>query len=198
MFGGNTTLPNSVETLAPGATVWTNSAALQTPRIGACSNFSSPTFIGLVGGKDGRRAIRDFTSYLPAGQSTNVKSLLTGRYLHACAPNSFGVITVIGGKDVAEAPTATVEVFNGRAWTQIASLPETRFNFSASSDGLGNILTFGGTTPTSVATNTVNRLDSTGVWGTVAPMPIATNGSAVIRGANNLIYVIAAMTAPHR
>ena len=188
MFGGNTTLPNSVETLAPGATVWTNSAAQQTPRIGACAYFSG--IIGLVGGKDGRRAIRDLTNYLPAGQSTNVKSMLTGRYLQACAFDSFGRINAIGGKDVAEAPTATVEVFNGRAWTQIASLPETRYNFSASSDGLGNILTFGGTTPASAATNTVNRLDNLGVWGTAAPMPIATSGSAVVRGANNLIYVI--------
>ena len=146
MFGGNTTLPNSVETLAPGASVWTNSAALQTPRIGACAYFSG--IIGVVGGKDGRRAIRDLTNYNPVGQSLNVKSLLAGRYLQACALDSFGRINAIGGKDVAEAPTATGEVFSGRAWTQIAPLPETRFNFSAASDGQGNILTFGGTTPT--------------------------------------------------
>ena len=188
LFGGNTTIPTSVETLAPGASVWTNSSPLQTPRIGACA--SVPSFIGVVGGKDGRRAIRDLTNYNPVGLSTNVKSMLTGRYLHACAFDSFGRINAIGGKDAAEAPTATVEVFTGRAWIQIASLPETRFNFSAASDGLGNILTFGGTTPTSAATNTVNRLDGSGVWGTVTPMPIATSGSAVVVGANKLIYVI--------
>lgn len=188
MFGGNTTVPTSVETLAFGAGAWTNSAALQTPRIGACA--SVPSFIGIVGGKDGRRAIRDLTSYIPNGQSSNVKSMLTARYLHACAYDSLGRINAIGGKDVAEAPTSTVEAFGGGRWTAIASLPETRYNFSATWDGVGSILTFGGSTPTSLATNTVNRLSLAGVWDTAAPMPIATSGSAVVRGANSLIYVI--------
>lgn len=188
VLGGNSTVPTSVETLAPGASLWTNAVSLQTPRIGNCA-ISSGSIIFLTGGKDSRRAIRDLTSYNPAGPIGNVKSMLTGRYLHACAVDAFGRINVIGGKDVAEVPTATVERFSGKAWLPMAPLPEARFNFAAASDRIGNILTFGGSTATNTATNTVNRFNGV-TWDTVAPMPIATSGSAVVAGANKLIYVI--------
>ena len=185
-FGGNTTVPTSVEALAPGATVWTTASPLQVPRIGTCAAVAG--FIGVIGGKDGRRAIRDLTGYNPAGQSSNVKSMNTARYQHACVSTGLGYYA-IGGKDAGEAPLSSGEVFGGNRWGAIAPLPEARFNFSAASDGLGNVMTFGGSTLASAATNTVYKLAGN-AWTTAAPMPIATSGSAVVAGAYRLIYVI--------
>ena len=105
--------------------------------------------------------------------------------------NLYGNTYAFGGLDTANQLLAATEVYapGTNRWGQLTPMPEARSNFPATADNFGNILTFGGSIAGSAATNTVYRFQGA-TWTAVAPMPVATRDSAVVAGANNLIYVI--------
>ena len=185
VFGGNTASPTSVEKLLNGTNFWQPAPSLLV-------GISSPAAFGftIYGGKDFRRAVNSVFTYNPLGGSNNLPSMKTRRYQHA-----YTALYAIGGKDDLETALATVERFIGGRWLPTTSLPEARFNFPAATDSQGRIMTFGGSTTASAFTSTVYRLDFSSTWTAVAPMPIATSGSCVVAGANNLIYVIGGTSA---
>ncbi len=192
VLGGNTTIPTSVETLPFNTNAWTNATSLPTARIasGASLFDSTGTTISVFGGKTNNKAVKDAVNYNPAGANGALAGMSSGRYSFAFAGDAFGNLYAMGGKDANERLLAATERFipsTGR-WAKMADLPEARFNFCASV-GNGGLLIFGGSTAASVATNNVYRNNGVN-WIALAPMPVATSGSAVVVGANNLIYVV--------
>ena len=192
VLGGNTTIPTSVETLPLNGNAWTNAPSLPAARIapGASLSDSTGATIAVFGGKTNNKAVKDALVYNPAGANGALAGMSSNRYSFAFAGDNFGNLYAMGGKDANERLLAATERFipsTGR-WARMTDLPAARFNFCASV-GNGGLLTFGGSTATSAATNNVYRFNGVG-WTALAPMPVATNGSAVVIGANNLIYVV--------
>lgn len=197
VLGGNTTLPTSVETLVLNGNSWTNATSLPTARIapGVALSDSAGATIAVFGGKTNNKAVKDAVIYNPLGANGALAGMSAGRYLFAFAGDSFGNLYALGGRDANERLLVAAERFlpsTGR-WAKIADLPEARFNFCATT-GLGSILTFGGATAASAATNNVFRFNGVG-WDALAPMPVAVSGNAVVSGANNLIYVVGGIGA---
>jgi Fibronectin type III domain/Putative Ig domain/Kelch motif len=192
VLGGNTTIPTSVESLPFNGTAWTNATSLPTARLapGASLFDFTGTTISVFGGKTNNKAVKDAVNYNPAGANGALAGMNSGRYSFAFAGDTVGNLYAMGGKDANERLLAATERFipsTGR-WAKMVDLPEARFNFCASV-GNGGLLTFGGSTAASVATNNVYRFDGA-VWTALAPMPVATSGSAVVVGQNNLLYVV--------
>ena len=191
ILGGNTSSPLSVDSLADGATAWTVSPPVTQARIAPGVVFASNAQIFVFGGRSNGRALKETFFYNPAnGAISNQASMKTLRYKFAGVA-LYGNVYAFGGLDTANVPTAAAEVYapGTNKWGVIASMPEARSNFAATADSFGNILTFGGSVAGSVVTNTVYRFQGA-TWTAVAPMPVATRDSAVVAGANNLIYVI--------
>ena len=192
VLGGNTTLPTSVETLPFNTNAWTNATSLPTARIapGAALFDSTGATISVFGGKTNNKAVKDAVNYNPAGANGALAGMSNSRYTFAFAGDTFGNLYAMGGKDANERLLTATERFipsTGR-WAKMTDLPEARFNFCASV-GNGGLITFGGSTAASAATNNVYRFNGAG-WDALAPMPVATSGSAVVIGQNNLIYVV--------
>ncbi len=192
VLGGNTTIPTSVETLPLNGNAWTNATSLPTARIapGASLADSNGTTISVFGGKTSNKAVKDGIIYNPAGANGALGGMSSGRYLFGFTGDNFGNLYAMGGKDANERLLAATERYipSTGKWAKMADLPEARFNFCASV-GNGGLLTFGGSTAASIATNTVYRNNGVN-WTALAPMPVATSGSTVVIGANNLIYVV--------
>ena len=192
VLGGNTTIPTSVETLPFNGNAWTNATSLPTARIAPGASLADLTgaTISVFGGKTNNKAVKDAVVYNPTGANGALAGMSSGRYTFAFAGDNFGNLYAIGGKDANERLLVATERFipsTGR-WARMADLPEARFNFCASV-GNGGLLTFGGSTAASAATTNVYRFNGIG-WDALAPMPVATSGSAVVSGANNFVYVV--------
>ena len=192
VLGGNTTIPTSVETLPFNTNAWTNAASLPTARIapGASLADSNGITISVFGGKTNNKAVKDGIIYNPAGANGALGGMNSGRYSFAFAGDNFGNVYAMGGKDANERLLAATERYipSTGKWAKMADLPEARFNFCASV-GNGGLMTFGGSTAASAATTNVYRFNGIG-WDALAPMPVATSGSAVVSGANNFVYVV--------
>lgn len=193
VLGGASASPLSVDSLAANAPAWTAASPIPQVRLapgGLISPFN-PQQMFVFGGKSNGRALKETFFYdTVTGAISNQASMKTLRYKFAYA-SSGGGIYAFGGLDTNNQPTAAVEIYapGNNRWGLITPMPEARSNFAATNDNSGSILTFGGSIAGSAATNTVYRFQGT-TWTVVAPMPVATRDSAVVAGANNLIYVI--------
>jgi Fibronectin type III domain/Kelch motif len=197
VLGGNTNSPLSVDLLSNGAANWTAAPPLSTARIAPGAIAAPNGQIFVLGGKSNGRATKDAFYYNPAnGAVSNQSSMKTLRYRFAATIWGDNLYA-IGGLTGSDQPTAAAEVFlpGVNKWQAIASLPEARSNFSAVSEFLpsgASIMTFGGSIAGSAATNTVYKFDffNPASWTALAPMPVTTRDSAVVKGANRLVYVI--------
>ena len=198
VLGGTTTAPLSVDTLAGGALNWTAAPPLPQARIAPGAGLASNGQIFVFGGKSSGRALKEAFYYDPAtGAASNQASMKSLRYRFASV-NVFGTFYAFGGLTSGDQPINAVEAYfpSVNRWNQLNPMPEARSNFSAVFDGT-YMMTFGGSIAGSAATNTVYRLQygGPGTFTTLAPMPIATRDSAVVLGANRLIYVIGGFSA---
>jgi hypothetical protein len=119
----------------------------------------------------------------------------TARSDMAYASDAVGYAYAIGGLGKSTNALASVERYDpvANAWTNVASLPAGRCHFNAVFDGTNTIYIFGGRTNGMAGTETASLLSydvSANAWTTLMPMPVATAGSAAIRGADGKYYVI--------
>ena len=198
VLGGNTTLPLSVDTLVNGALNWTVAPPIPQARIAPGAALAPNGQIFVFGGKSNGRVLKETLYYNPTtGAASSQASMKSLRYRFASV-NVFGTFYVFGGLNTADQQIPSVEVYSSsnNKWNALTDMPEARSNFSAVFDGT-YMMTFGGSIAGSAATNTVYRYQygGLGTFSPVAPMPIATRDSAVVLGANRLIYVIGGFSA---
>src|SRR6266481_2897866 len=181
-----------------------NAQSIPSPRLapGAVALSSGQFFV--YGGKRTNAtssATSSVLSYNPVPSGVDdpnvfsVSPMSTARYDLAYAADASGYAYAIGGRGNNNTVLASVERYDRIAdtWTNMASLPAGRYHFAAAFDGTNLIYTFGGRTNVTAGTETATVLSynvSGNFWATQAPMPVATAGSAAIRGADGKFYVI--------
>ena len=149
----------------------------------------------VYGGSDGSSSVNTVVNYSPSDGSSTLASMGVPRSYLGYAPDAKGNAYAIGGLDDNGNPLASAERYNPgkNTWAAIASLPTTLFDFPAVSDRTNYIYTFGG------FTDTTSGIETTGVfryfvksntWAVMAPMPVATAGSAATLGPDGKIYVV--------
>jgi N-acetylneuraminic acid mutarotase/chitodextrinase len=198
VLGGNTNSPLSVDLLANGAANWTAAPPLTQARLAPGAIFAPNGQIFVFGGKSNGRALKETFYYNPAtGAASNQASMKSLRYRFASV-NAYGLLYVFGGLNTADQQIPSVEVYSpsSNKWGVLPDMPEARSNFSAVIEG-SYMMTFGGSIAGNAATNTVYRYPygGGGTFTPLAPMPVATRDSAVVLGANRLLYVIGGFSA---
>lgn len=169
-------LPFSGVSLAPGA-------------------VASGGSIIVYGGNDGISSVSTVINYSPSDGSSTLASMSVPRSYLGYAPDRSGNAYAIGGLDDSGNPLASAEVYSqdNNAWSPVASLPTARYDFPAVFDGTNQIYVFGGRTNTTDGTETAAVLRysvNANTWTAMAPMPVATAGSAAALGADGKIYVV--------
>jgi hypothetical protein len=124
----------------------------------------------------------------------SVSPLNTARSDMAYAHDASGFAYAIGGVGKSTNVLASMERYDpvNDSWTNMAGVPVGQYSFGAVFDGTNTIYTFGGRTNVTGGTEiaTVLSYDVSGnVWSVLAPMPVATAGSAAIKGADGKYYV---------
>jgi hypothetical protein len=148
----------------------------------------------VYGGNNGVSSVSTVINYSPSDGSSTLASMSVPRAYLGYAPDRSGNAYAIGGLDDSGNPLASAEVYNQdtSAWSPIASLPAVRYNFPAVFDHTNNIYIFGGYTDTvsGMEISSVLRYSvSANTWTTMAPMPVATAGSAAALGVDGNIYI---------
>jgi hypothetical protein len=144
---------------------------------------------------------RSVLSYNPVPSTVDDPNVFTvspmnsSRYDLAYASDASGYAYAIGGLGNNNAVLASVERYDSISdtWTYMASLPTGRYHFGAVFDGTNTIYTFGGRTNVTAGNETATVLGYTisgAAWSTLTAMPVATAGSAAIKGADGKFYVI--------
>jgi len=108
----------------------------------------------------------------------------------------------IGGLDDSGQPMASAERFNpdsgpSGAWSAIASLPASRYNFPAVFDRTNQIYIFGGYTNPAAGVEIVSVLrysTSKNTWTNMASLPVAVAGGAAALGPDGNIYVVGGLS----
>jgi len=149
----------------------------------------------VYGGNDGTSSTSAVIGYSPSDGSAPLASMNVPRSYLGYAPDRSGNAYAFGGLDANGQPLASAEAYNqdSGTWGAIASLPTPLYNFPAVFNGTNYIYTFGGRTNSAAGTETTTVLRysvSGDTWTALAPMPVATAGSAAALGADGKIYVI--------
>ncbi len=164
---------------------------------------ASGGMIIFYGGTDGTNSTSATIGYSPSGDTPlTLPSMSVPRSYLGYEPDHSGNAYAIGGLDEHGQPLASAERFNpdsgaAGAWSAIAALPGARYSFPAVFDGTNQIYIFGGRTNTESGAEiaTVLRYSvSKNTWTNMAPMPIATAGSAAALGVDGKIYVVGGLS----
>lgn len=151
--------------------------------------------ITVYGGTDGSTSQSTAIDYSPSDVSVPLASMSVARAYLGYTADAGGNAYAIGGLDDSGNPLASAESFNQdtTAWSAIASLPAAQYDFPAVFDHTNRIYIFGGRTNSTAGTEIASALYysvSGNNWTAVAPLPIATAGSAAAFGADGKIYVV--------
>ncbi|HKW30296.1 MAG TPA: kelch repeat-containing protein, partial [Verrucomicrobiae bacterium] len=155
----------------------------------------------VYGGTDGTNSTSTATAYSPSGDTTPaLASMSVARSYLGYAPDRNGNAYAMGGLDDSGQPLASAERYSPDAntWAPIANLPTALYNFPAVFDGTNHIYIFGGRTNTTDGTETATVLSysvNANTWTVMAPMPVATAGSAAALGADGKIYVVGGVSS---
>ena len=183
------------ESLAATNLYWNYLPAIDTLRI-APGAVTKGGMIILYGGTDGTNSTSAVIGYSPSGDTPlTLASMSVPRSYLGYAPDAKGNAYAIGGLDGNGQPLSSAECYNqdSGAWSAIAGLPAARYNFPAVFNQTNYIYIFGGRTNTTAGTETATVLRysvKTNVWTAMAPMPVATAGSAAALGPDGKIYVV--------
>jgi len=153
----------------------------------------------VYGGNDGISSVSTVINYSPSDGSSTLASMSVPRSCLGYAPDRSGNAYAIGGLDDSGNPLASAERYtpDSNTWSPIASLPAARYNFPAVFDHTNYIYIFGGYTDTVSGVEISGALRysvSKNTWTALAPMPVATAGSAAAFGADGKIYVVGGVT----
>jgi hypothetical protein len=148
----------------------------------------------VYGGNDGASSTSTVIGYSPSDGSAPLASMSVARSYLGYAPDRSGNAYAFGGLDNTGQPLASAEVYNqdSSTWAAIARLPTALYDFPAVFNGANYIYIFGGRTNAVSGTETATALRysvSADTWTALAPMPVATAGSAAALGADGKIYV---------
>ncbi len=195
VFAGSTAYP---EGLVATNIYWT---PLGQPFYGtiAPGAVASGGSIIVYGGNNGISSVNTVVNYSPSDGSSPLAAMSVPRSYLGYAPDRSGNAYAIGGLDDSGNPLASAEVYNqdANAWSAIASLPAARFDFPAVFDHTNYIYIFGGYTNTvsGVEISSVLRYSvSQNTWTELAPMLVATAGSAAAFGVDGKVYVVGGVT----
>jgi len=192
VIGGGTTTVNQ---LSSGSSSWGTANSIDIAR-----NYpgvgSAGTSLLVYGGNTGGTPLEEVLTYDPYNIDIvqDAQVLTTPRTQFGFASDANHPYA-IGGLGSGNTVLASVERYDvaSDSWSNVASLPQSRYAFPAVDDGAGHIYTLGGATTynsTSVS-NTVYRYTvATNSWATIASMPTATRDSAAVLGSNGRIYVL--------
>ena len=173
---------------------WTPEATMYGVQI-ACGAVANGGIITVYGGTDGSNSLSTVIGYSPSDGQTNLTSMSVPRSYLGYAPDSSGRAYAIGGLDDNGHSLSSAERYDQDlgTWAAIASLPAPRYNFPAVFDKGSHIYAFGGRTNSVSGTETATVLRysvNSNNWTNMAPMPLATAGSAAALGADGKIYVV--------
>ena len=150
----------------------------------------------LYGGSDGTNSTSTAVGYSPSGDPLlTLASMSVARAYCGYAPDASGNAYALGGLDDNGQPLASAERYNADLdiWESVAALPVAQYDFPAVFGHTNGIYIFGGRTNTSLGTETATVLRysvAANGWSRLAPMPVATAGSAAAFGADGKIYVV--------
>ncbi len=197
-----------VQTLAPGAGVFTSSARINARTTGLGAGLDGLGRIVVYGGIEPGAATANLNGfiYLPAtgiGPALANKRFATHDFAH-CA-DSLGRLYSISGAVGSGTTTGTnaVERYDATSntWTPLAPLPAARINAAATDDGHGHIVVIGGVDPaTGQPTTTMFSYDiAADSWQSLGNAPAsaigANAGRIAVRGADGMIYLIGGLSA---
>ena len=165
----------------------------------------------VFGGKQtpgSKNPLSSVLSYNPVGlvdpeypNISNVTHMIAARCDMAYASDAAGYAYAIGGLgNSSNTLTTSVERYDSTAdaWTNVAALPSARYHFNAVYDGTNLIYTFGGRTNATAGAETATVLSyeiGANTWTALAPMPVATAGSAAVKGPDGKYYVLGGTAA---
>ncbi len=149
----------------------------------------------VYGGNDGTSSTSAVIGYSPTDGSAALASMSVARSYLGYAPDRNGNAYAFGGLDDTGRPLSSAEAYSqdSTTWAAIASLPTALYNFPAVFNGTNYIYTFGGRTNAVSGTETATVLRysvSANTWTAMAPLPVATAGSAAAWGADGKFYVV--------
>ncbi len=186
-----------VNTLIPGAALFTDAQRLPAATIGVGAGIDSSNRVIVFGGIEPNAATANVNGYVyttggGAGAAIANKNFAVQNF--AFAQDNLHRLYSIGGAGTTNAATA-VERYdaNSNSWTTLAAMPAGRIGATASYDGHGHIIVFGGTdSATAAATLSVFSYDiAANSWSQMTDAPIGTQVGRVAQlGADNLIYLI--------
>ncbi len=189
-----------VNTLAPGAALFTDAQRLPNPTIGLGAGIDSLNRIIVFGGIEPNAATANVNGYIyttGGGGGAAIANKTFAVHDFAFAQDNLHRLYSIGGAVGAGTTSGTngVERYDAAAntWTTLAPLPVARISATASYDGHGHIIVFGGIDPaTSAQTSTVFSYDvAANTWTQMANTFYGADGGRVAQlGADNLIYLI--------
>jgi hypothetical protein len=173
---------------------WTPEATIYGVQI-ACGAVPNGGLIIVYGGTDGSNSLNTVIGYSPSDGQTNLTSMSIPRSYLAYAPDSSGRAYAIGGLNGSGQALSSAERYDQDVdtWAAIANLPTPRYNFPAVFDKGSHIYTFGGRTNSVSGTETATVLRysvTANTWTNMAPMPLATAGSAAALGVDGKIYIV--------
>jgi len=186
-----------VNTLAPGATLFTDAQRLPAATIGVGAGIDASNRVIVFGGIEPNASTANVNGYVytiggGAGAAIANKNFAVQNF--AFAQDNLHRLYSIGGTGTTNAASA-IERYdaNSNSWTILAPMPAGRIGASASYDGHGHIIVIGGTdSATAAPTLSVFSYDvAANSWTQMADAPIGTQVGRVAQlGADNLIYLI--------
>ena len=192
-----------VTTLAPGAALFTDAQRLPAATIGLGAGIDSSNRLIVFGGIEPNAATANVNGYVytiggGAGAAIANKNFAVQNF--AFAQDNLHRLYSIGGTGTTNAASA-IERYeaNSNSWTTLAPMPAGRIGATASYDGHGHIIVFGGTdAATAAQTLSVFSYDlAANSWTQMADAPIGTQVGRVAQlGADNLIYLIGSASSP--
>jgi len=186
-----------VNTLAPGAALFTDAQRLPAATIGVGAGIDTSNRVIVFGGIEPNAATANVNGYVytiggGAGAAIANKNFAVQNF--AFAQDNLHRLYSIGGAGTTNAASA-VERYdaNANSWTILAPMPAGRIGATASYDGHGHLIVIGGTdAATGSPTLSVFSYDiAANTWTQMADAPIGTQAGRVAQlGADKLIYLI--------
>ena len=197
VLGGNAGAPTARSfRLAPGATAWSEIAAMPGPRSQAAA-VAQGRFIYVVGGYDGQRLVAPTYAYeSDADRWRQVAAIPTPRD-HLAAALVAGRVCAIGGRKLSlTTNVATLECYDpgGDRWEKAADAPTARGGVGAAA--VGNRLVFVGGEQPSGTYKEVEIFDAeTGRWSRLPDLPNPRHGIGVV-AVGRTVYVMTGGPTP--
>ena len=186
-----------VNTLAPGAALFTDAQRLPAATIGVGAGIDTTNRVIVFGGIEPNAATANVNGYVytiggGAGAAIANKNFAVQNF--AFAQDNLHRLYSIGGAGTTNAASA-VERYdaNANSWTILAPMPAGRIGATASYDSHGHLIVIGGTdAATGSPTLSVFSYDiAANTWTQMADAPIGTQAGRVAQlGADKLIYLI--------